>query len=409
MAATFSRVGVDSRVHGGNHYRRLEEIGRGGFGVIHTVRGVDDRVYVEKQVSRKDPRIASEVQTLSRMQACKGVVKLYDVYEDQDHVYMIMEKGWKDISATHAMTYNTCTEKDAKKIIAQALKVLAQGHAQGIVHLDVKGGNFLWKDENEAQLMVIDWGLSLELPKGQPYVDQKDFSGTPWFMAPEQLRSEATDKSDVWAVGVLACQLLTGTMPFNDKVKPHNPSVAAIWKSILMDDVDFTKSAWKNVSENAKDFVRQVLQKDPNQRPNAISILQHPWLWEVVKEYDVQESRKARFSWYGRILGECMNRVAKVCATNGVDLSSTPGEDLRNNPLIIAEVQSLFMSLDMDSDGRINLQDLREILKGIECMPWEEKAEIERVHYMMNGDSLTLTDFQTLLLGKPLVPTYLFG
>lgn len=403
-------VHLGTRVHGGTNYRTVEEIGRGGFGVIHTVRGTkDDQMYVQKKVSRKDPRIAAEVQTLSRMQVCKGVVKLHDVFEDDDHVYMIMDKGWKDISATHTMTYNITTEQDAKKIVAQALKVLAQGHAQGIVHLDVKGGNFMWKDENESELMVIDWGLSLELPKGKPHVDQKDFSGTPWFMAPEQLRSEATDKSDVWAVGVLACQLLTGVMPFNDKANPHNPSVAAIWKSILMDEVDTNKRAWKDVSDEAKDFIKKVLCKDPDQRPSAIAILQHPWLWDVVKQYDVQESRKQRFSWYGKLLGHLMERAAKVCAKNGVDLSSTPGSSLRNNPLILEEVRQIFSSLDSDKDGKITMSDLHAVLQNLQCMPWEERAEIDRIRYMMEGDSLTLQEFEKLILYSPKVPCYIFG
>ena len=401
-------LAIDRRVHGANNYHRMEEVGRGGFSVIHSVRSVkDNKVYVEKVLQKTNPKSTEELRMLSRMQNCKGVVKLHDIYEDADNTYVIMEKGWKDISATHAISYNICNEDDAKKIVAQALKILAQGHAQGIVHLDVKGGNFMWRDEKQRELMAIDWGLSLELPKDQMYVDQKDFSGTPWFMAPEQLRSEATDKSDVWAVGVLAHQLLTGTMPFNDKANPVRPSVSAIWRSILMDEVDFTRGVWKNVSAEGRDFVRTVLNKDPSVRPSAVAVLQHPWLWNVIKEFDVQECRKQRFAWYGKILSTCMTKVASACKKRGVDLSSTPEESLRKNPLIVQATHDLFMSLDKDGDGVLSIEDLAVMLNDTMCLPWEEKAELERVRYMM-GDTMDIDAFQKWILGEPTIPTYMF-
>lgn len=58
-----------------------------------------------------------------------------------------------------------------------------------------------------------------------PYVH----AGTPWFMSPEALGSEYYPASDVWSAGVMAHQLLTGKLPFNDKRNPHNPSLTAVW------------------------------------------------------------------------------------------------------------------------------------------------------------------------------------
>lgn len=400
---------VDARVHGSNQYHVLHEVGKGGFGVIHTVRSeTNQHIYVQKKVSKKDPRIAREVLSLSRMQTCKGVVKLHDVFEDQDHTYMIMDKGWKDIAATHTQTYNTCTEADVQRILAHALKVLAQGHAQGIIHLDVKGGNFLWKDENQTELMAIDWGLSSELRPSQPYIDQKDFSGTPWFMAPEQLRSEATDKSDVWAIGVLAYQMLMGKFPFNDKQSPHHPSVAAIWRSILLDEIAWDAPKFQHLSAEVRDFLRCTLTKDPTQRPSALALLQHPWLWPLVKSFDVHEGRKQRFAWYGKILGYCMDRVAQRVESDGMTLSSS-NNDLRDNPLVHDEVRALFETLDLDGDGVLGVEDFRALLQGWQCMEWEERAELSRIEYWMDGKAVRLEDFERWLLARPSLPTFLFG
>jgi calcium-dependent protein kinase len=54
-------------------------------------------------------------------------------------------------------------------------------------------------------------------------------AGTPWFQAPEVLSSQVTPACDVWAAGVMACQLLTGRLPFDDHRNPMNPSITAIW------------------------------------------------------------------------------------------------------------------------------------------------------------------------------------
>lgn len=97
-------------------------------------------------------------------------------------------------------------------------------------------------------------------------------------MSPEALQSQVYPASDLWSAGVLAHQLLTGKFPFDDRASPFNPSLARIWRSILTDKVDFKRSHWEGISEEAKDFVRQLLDKDPKARPTARQALKHPWL-----------------------------------------------------------------------------------------------------------------------------------
>lgn len=72
--------------------------------------------------------------------------------------------------------------------------------------------------------------------------------------------------ADLWSAGVMAFQLLSGQFPFNDKRSPEAPALSLVWRSILTEEVAFRGSAWAQVSDNAKDFVRQLLHKDPMQR-----------------------------------------------------------------------------------------------------------------------------------------------
>lgn len=67
--------------------------------------------------------------------------------------------------------------------------------------------------------------------------------------------------ADVWAVGVMAYQLLSGHLPFDDHQHPNSPALSRVWKAILTEDVVFKSKAWREVSEPAKDFVRTLLAK----------------------------------------------------------------------------------------------------------------------------------------------------
>lgn len=73
-------------------------------------------------------------------------------------------------------------------------------------------------------------------------------------------------------------QLLSGFLPFDDTRNRSSPSLSLVWRAILTEEVSFSKSAWQNVSQVAKDFVKTLLNKDPLKRISAKQALDHPWL-----------------------------------------------------------------------------------------------------------------------------------
>lgn len=81
------------------------------------------------------------------------------------------------------------------------------------------------------------------------------------YMAPEVLSSSVTPASDVWSAGVMAFQLLTGRLPFDDHRNPFAPSISAVWRSVLCDQVDYNMPWWRGISDDAKDFVDSLLQR----------------------------------------------------------------------------------------------------------------------------------------------------
>ena len=102
--------------------------------------------------------------------------------------------------------------------------------------------------------------------------------GTPYYVAPEVLKGNYTEKCDVWSIGAMTYLLLCGQYPFNGS------SDKEIFDNILYSNVKFTSSRWNKVSNNAKSFVKLCLEKNPNKRPSAIKALDHPWFANVLNE-----------------------------------------------------------------------------------------------------------------------------
>jgi serine/threonine protein kinase/Ca2+-binding EF-hand superfamily protein len=207
-----------------------------------------------------------------------SVVHIKGAWEDDSDVHIVMElcRGGE---LHHSVGRRAYTEELAATYMRSVLHTLAQCHSHRILHRDVKPGNFmLLSDDEMSPLKAIDFGLAVFFdPEKLPRTDL-GLDGTPWFMAPEVLNSETYPSSDLWSAGVMAYQLLSGFLPFDDVRNPSAPALSVIWKGILTEQPSFRRSAWQEVSEEAKDFVKTLLQKDHKQRPTAKEALHHPWL-----------------------------------------------------------------------------------------------------------------------------------
>lgn len=274
-------------------YRIVRALGKGGNGVVRVVEELaTGQEFALKSIPKTltDPELSEakrkghgeavkrEVEVLRRLRGCLNVAALEDVSEDDTHVHMVLEfcRGGElhhHIGETHY------SERTVASYMRAVLRTLAQCHSQNILHRDIKPGNFLLaSDDPNARLKAIDFGLAVFYEEDKLPRTDLGLEGTPWFMAPETLRSEVYPVSDVWAAGVMAHQLLTGRFPFDDKTNPFSPSLSKVWRSILVDDLDFTRSHWAGISSEAKDFVRTLLNKEWQGRPSALQAMQHPWL-----------------------------------------------------------------------------------------------------------------------------------
>lgn len=110
------------------------------------------------------------------------------------------------------------------------------------------------------QIKIIDFGTSLVFDPNKK-LDEK--LGTPYYIAPEVLIKNYTSKCDIWSIGVITYILLSGIPPFNGNDDQE------IMKAVRKGKFSFSDKTWSSISDQAKDFITQLLTLDQEKRPNA--------------------------------------------------------------------------------------------------------------------------------------------
>lgn len=263
------------------NYTLHDKICEGGYSSVYKCTDPIGIRYVCKQmpkIKNKRSRVTQEVFIMKSLSRSPKIVKFVDAGEDNDHYYIVQEWCRGGSVQEYVRQYPDYGENTVASILRGTLRGLYHMHEKGFIHCDIKAGNVLLGDTSEdADVKIGDLGTAI-VAKVHDLIEVDDLVGTPWFMAPENLSYGYHTTSDIWSLGVMAYQLLSGKLPFNDKENPGNPSIARIWKGILHEDPVLTGTRWEKVSPEAKDFIKKCLEKDYKKRPSALQCLQHEWL-----------------------------------------------------------------------------------------------------------------------------------
>ncbi|CAI6008670.1 unnamed protein product [Closterium sp. NIES-65] len=131
---------------------------------------------------------------------------------------------------------------------------------------------FLNSKESDTELKVIDFGVATFFQRGKPCTDM---AGSPYYLAPEVLAEKYGPEADIWSAGVVLYILLCGLPPF------WGTTNEAIFEAIKEATLNLVRPPWPNISEDAKDLVRQMLNRNPKKRITIEEILgefEHPWI-----------------------------------------------------------------------------------------------------------------------------------
>uniref|UniRef100_A0A7N0UBH1 non-specific serine/threonine protein kinase n=1 Tax=Kalanchoe fedtschenkoi TaxID=63787 RepID=A0A7N0UBH1_KALFE len=363
-------------------YKIGKLLGHGQFGYTYvaTDKSNGDRVAVKKidkskmilPIAVED--VKREVRILQALTGHENVVQFYNAFEDDNYVYIAMElcEGGELLDRILAKKDSRYTEKDAAIIVRQMLKVAAQCHLHGLVHRDMKPENFLFKSTKEdSPLKATDFGLSDFIRPGKKF---HDIVGSAYYVAPEVLKRKSGPESDVWSIGVITYILLCGRRPFWDKTED------GIFKEVLRNKPDFRRKPWAKISNSAKDFVKKLLVKDPRARLTAAQALSHSWVREggSASEIPVDISvlnNMRQFVKYSRIKQIALRALA-----------STLDEEE------IADLRDQFDAIDVDRNGSISLEEMRQALA--KDLPWKLKeSRVLEILQAIDSNTDGMVDF----------------
>ncbi|KAJ6651715.1 hypothetical protein lerEdw1_020687 [Lerista edwardsae] len=236
----------------------------------------------KKALRGKEAAVENEIAVLKKIQH-ENIVALEDFYESPTHLYLAMQLVTGGELFDRIIERGYYTEKDASQLIRQVLEAVNYLHDLGIVHRDLKPENLLYATPFEdAKIMITDFGLSKIEADGI----MSTACGTPGYVAPEILEQKPYGKAvDSWALGVISYILLCGYPPFYDE------NDSELFNQILKAEYEFDSPYWDDISESAKDFIRHLLERDPEKRFTCEHALQHPWICgDTALEKDIHGS-----------------------------------------------------------------------------------------------------------------------
>ncbi len=203
-------------------YQVIEELGKGGMGTVYKV--LDKEIRENVALKLLNPEIASDDQAIERFRnelkfarkiTHKNVCRMYDLNKHENTPYISMEYvSGEDLKSTLRRVGHLSTSK-AVYIAKQVCDGLAEAHKLGVVHRDLKPQNIIIDDKGHARIM--DFGVARSL-KAKGVTTTGMIIGTPHYISPEQVEGiEVDPRADIYAMGVILYEMLTGDVPFEGK------------------------------------------------------------------------------------------------------------------------------------------------------------------------------------------------
>uniref|UniRef100_H3CIC7 calcium/calmodulin-dependent protein kinase n=1 Tax=Tetraodon nigroviridis TaxID=99883 RepID=H3CIC7_TETNG len=284
-----------------NQYKLKDEIGKGSYGVVKLAYNEDDNTYYAMKVlskrrlirqagfPRRPPprgakaapeglpqvkgpleRVYQEIAILKKLDH-PNVVKLVEVLDDpnEDHLYMVFELV-KNGPVMEVPTATPFREDQARFYFQDLLKGIGYLHYQKIIHRDIKPSNLLLGGDGHVK--IADFGVSNQFEGADALLSSTE--GTPAFLAPEALSEHRRNFSgkalDVWAMGVTLHCFLFGTCPFMDE------RIVSLHQKIRTQPLEFPERP--DVSEDLRDLLTRMLDKNPEGRISVPQMKVHPWV-----------------------------------------------------------------------------------------------------------------------------------
>lgn len=324
-----------------------KQTGKGSYGAVFVATHKLNSEKRAVKVIEKKHYNAKEIGVMKTMDH-PNICKLFETFEDKKKMYLVVElcEGGElfDVIINAKTTF---TEKQAAFVMQSMFRSLNYLHSNGLTHRDLKPENFLVMEKvtgaegsqiQDTTVKLIDFGLATTCKPGQ-FLTTK--AGTPYYVAPEVLAGSYTESADMWSLGVIMYIILCGYPPFNGESNPQ------ILDNVRRGQVSFPSAEWRNISGDAKDLIKSLLNKDYHVRCTAGKALEHIWI-----------AAKAPQAGAVAISATFVDNLRSFRSLN--QLKKTALQVIASNvkETEIRALQETFISMDKNGDGSVTLQEL---------------------------------------------------
>uniref|UniRef100_A0A4W3HZ23 Myosin light chain kinase, smooth muscle n=1 Tax=Callorhinchus milii TaxID=7868 RepID=A0A4W3HZ23_CALMI len=349
-----------------DYYNILEKIGTGKFGQVYRLsEKKTGKVWAGKffkAFSAKDKEnVRLEISIMNCLHHQK-LVQCIDAFESKSDIVMVLEivSGGELFERIIAEDFEL-TERECITYMLQINEGVQYIHKQEIVHLDLKPENIMCVNKTGARIKLIDFGLARKLESTSSL---KVLFGTPEFVAPEVINYEPIGyPTDMWSIGVICYILVSGLSPFmgdNDNETLANVT-SATW--------DFDDEAFDEISEDAKDFISGLLEKDMKKRMNCEQCLEHKWLKKDIKNMSAKKLSKERMKKYmarrkWQKTGHAVRAIGRLSSMANIAGLNARKSSVGNSP-----------TSPTDEDTKVFLEEVNE--EKASCKPFFSKTFVD--------------------------------
>ncbi|SBS83161.1 calcium-dependent protein kinase 3, putative (CDPK3) [Plasmodium ovale curtisi] len=381
-----------------------QPLGKGTYGCVY--KATDKLLKIQravKVVSKKKlkniPRFRQEIDIMKNLDH-PNVVKLLETFEDNEHIYLVMELCTGGELFDKIVKKGSFVEIYASFIMKQVYSVLNYLHIRNICHRDIKPENFLFYDKStESLIKVIDFGLASYFSDINS--EMKTKAGTPYYVAPQVLTGCYDYKCDLWSAGVLLYILLCGYPPFYGesdheilsmvtqkkkkkkkeeikivgriclKVSSYDrfPSIVPLiyvpflhgYFVIHLEDLPHVKKGkfnfkgkeWSNITDEAKDLIKRCLTMDPMKRISASDALKHQWF----------RKKKCFFNLDVKMDIHVLENIKNYALLLKFQKLAMTIIAQQSNDYDLQQLKAAFLHLDEEGKGNITKQQLKRGLE----------------------------------------------
>ncbi len=249
------------------HYDIVSELGRGGMGVVYkgfeaslnryvAIKVLADSLAHDEAVKERFLREARSMAALND----PHIIQIYFIGEDEGQTFFVMEFVEGESLGSMLKRDHQLTVEQSAKVIQQTAMGLSTAHDRGVVHRDIKPGNLMISSRGSVK--IADFGIALSnQDMSKKLTTTGEFVGTPGYLSPEVCLGKPVDqRSDIFSLGIVLFEMLTGKMPFNDE------SPLGLMLEVVKADIPDVRMLNADVDPQIAQILKKMIAKEPADR-----------------------------------------------------------------------------------------------------------------------------------------------